>query len=121
MQLTLESHDGIVLQSWEPGLLKANGQAVTHHCIVSSQSIERWQPADSAGLTVNDFAPLVAAAPEIILLGTGKLQRFPDIALVTEIMQQGIAFEVMDTGAACRTFNILVGERRPVVAALLID
>ena len=59
--------------------------------------------------------------PDIILFGTGSRQRFPKLTLRTEIMQSGVAIEVMNTDAACRTYNVLIGENRSAVAALLID
>jgi len=121
MQLTLESHGDIVIQSWEPGLLKVNGEAITHHAMIHSTEVSQWLPANPASLTLDDFAPLLSLQPEIILFGSGSTQVFPAIELITEIMQRGIAFEVMDSAAACRTYNILSAEQRPVVAAILIE
>ena len=59
--------------------------------------------------------------PEILLFGTGNQQQFPDIGVLTDIMRAGTAIEVMQTEAACRTFNVLISENRSVVAALLVD
>ena len=56
-----------------------------------------------------------------MVLGSGRTQRFPDNALMAAVLSRGIGLEVMDTGAACRTYNILVTEDRPVVAALLLQ
>jgi len=121
MQLTLESHGELVIQSWEPGRLRINDKTIDRHCIVHADRAEFWQPPAPEAPAVADFVALIELQPEVILFGTGAEQRFPAITVVTEIMQQGIAFEVMDTGAACRTFNILNGEQRRVVAALLVD
>ena len=57
--------------------------------------------------------------PEIIIFGTGKEQVFPDPALFVPLMERGIGYEVMNTGAACRTYNILLSEERRVLAALI--
>ena len=56
----------------------------------------------------------------VLLLGTGQRQVFPNAAFGARFLQAGVGFEVMDTGAACRTFNVLVGEQRQVVALLLL-
>jgi len=80
-----------------------------------------WAPAGFAGLAPADFAGLLEYAPEVVLLGTGNKQRFPDPRLTGGLASARIAVEVMDTRAACRTFNILIGEDRRVVAALLIE
>ncbi len=60
-------------------------------------------------------------APEIVLLGTGETQRFPDTAVLGAILARGIGVEVMANGAACRTYNVLVSEDRKVAVALVLD
>ena len=79
------------------------------------------QPAPLAELSIADFEAAIELQPDVILFGTGTAQRFPDIALLTAIMQQGVAIEVMETHAACRTFNVLINEHRAAVAALLVS
>jgi uncharacterized protein len=71
-------------------------------------------------LSLADFSEVLSGAPEVIVFGTGITQTFPPGALVTDILRQGIGFEIMDTAAACRTFNVLTTERRNVIAALLV-
>jgi uncharacterized protein len=63
---------------------------------------------------------LLAHRPEIVLLGTGATQRFPHPRLSAPLAAARVGFEVMDTRAACRTYNILLGEGRRVVAAVLL-
>jgi uncharacterized protein len=58
--------------------------------------------------------------PEVVLIGTGQRQVFPAPAFGAQFLRAGIGFEVMDTGAACRTFNVLVSEQRLVVALLIV-
>src|SRR6266478_107749 len=77
-----------------------------------------WAPAGFAALTAENFASLLEYAPEVVLLGTGASQSFPHPRLTNALAQARIGVEVMDTRAACRTFNILVAEDRRVVAAL---
>ena len=80
-------------------------------------------PRLGAGLGAGLSAVLLVAflGVEIVLIGTGRRQRFPAPALMRPLMQARIGFEVMDLGSACRTFNILVNEGRSVAAALIFD
>ena len=122
MKLSAESGPGNVIRSFRPGELRLTEQTFDVHVILSANKIiQDWKPAPFPELSIADFEPAIALDPEIILFGTGERQQFPDNALMTEIMRQGIAFEVMDTAAACRTFNVLVSEFREVVAALLVQ
>ena len=66
-----------------------------------------------------DVGRIVALKPELVLLGTGARQSFPPAAFGAQFLKAGIGFEVMDTGAACRTFNVLVMESRQIAALLL--
>ncbi len=67
-----------------------------------------------------DASRILALDPELILLGTGQRQIFPAAAFRVQFLSAGIGFEVMDTGAACRTFNVLVAEQRRVVGLLMV-
>jgi hypothetical protein len=66
-----------------------------------------------------DFAAIAALKPEIVLLGTGEKLRFPNPRIFAPLREAKIGFEVMDTQAACRTYNILLAESRKVAAALV--
>jgi uncharacterized protein len=83
--------------------------------------VTEWAPQGFDGLTADDFAGLIAGAPEIVLLGTGPKIRFPHPRLTHALTDARIGLEVMDTPAACRTFNILAAEGRKVLAALLVE
>ena len=67
-----------------------------------------------------DPSIILALDPEVVLLGTGQRQIFPGGRLSRRFFSAGIGIEVMDTGAACRTFNVLVAEQRRVVAVLML-
>ena len=72
-------------------------------------------------LTAEHFIQLAELKPELVIFGSGSLLRFPPPALLRALMAQRIGIETMDTLAACRTYNILAGEGRQVVAALLLE
>ncbi len=82
--------------------------------------LEDWVPVPVESLTVDDLALLIETRPELILLGTGNKQLLPDRDLMFAMARRGIGFEVMDTPAAARTFNVLVGEGRSVAAVLFL-
>jgi uncharacterized protein len=98
-------------------------QQYRHSIIVSDEhSPQRWEAGLSfTTLTTAALEPLLALKPEIILLGTGSRQYFMPPQLMHHILSAGIGCEVMSTAAACRTFNIIVGEGRHVAAGLIID
>ena len=121
MLLNRESGNGNIIRSFSAGELRINDAVFTNHVIVSADTIiGNWSPANITDLSTADFAEAIDAAPDVIVFGTGPIQIFPPGAIITEILRQGIGFEIMDTGAACRTFNVLVAENRNVVAALLV-
>lgn len=82
--------------------------------------IEDWSPAPVEQLTIDDFPALLALAPEVVILGTGPRQRMPPPGLFAAFATRGIGLEVMDTGAACRTYNLLLSELREVAVALIL-
>jgi len=85
----------------------------------ASGVIDDWRPQHAHELQQDDFEPVLKLGPEILLLGTGSTLAFPSPAITGQLLQSGIGVEVMDTAAACRTYNILLSEQRHVVAALL--
>ena len=99
-----------------------NGQAHTRSIIVSWQSgVRDWDAPDFASLTEAHFNSLIEPRPELVIFGSGARMRFAHPSLLRTLMAQGIGVECMDTPAACRTYNVLLGEGRSVVAALLFD
>lgn len=89
--------------------------------IVTADRIVRdWQATDPENLAPDDLEPALAADPEIIILGTGETLRRPKLDLMALMAQRQIGIEIMDTPAACRTYNVLVHEGRSVAAALFI-
>ena len=87
--------------------------------VMPTQVIEGWRPQSFEDLQAGDFAQLAQLQVEIVLLGTGEKLRFPHPKLTQALSSKRIGFEAMSTAAACRTYNILMGEGRAVAAALL--
>lgn len=80
-----------------------------------------WAGLDFTALTAAHFAWIAEHPVDIVLLGTGTRLRFPHPALTRPLLDARIGLEVMDLGALCRTYNILIAEGRNVGAAVLID
>jgi uncharacterized protein len=121
MQLNREQNIGIVIRSIAAGEIRVNDQVIDRPVILTPDKIfADWTPPPIDELSITDFEPALAIEPEVILFGTGNVQTFPAIALITDIMRRGVGFEIMATPAACRTFNVLAGEGRRVAAALLL-
>jgi len=121
MKFHLEQPQGNVARSFSRGELCINDRVFHRPVLLTANSIQEWTPPPIEELETADFAAALALCPELILLGTGEIQTFPRNSLVVDIMKQGVGFEVMDTAAACRTFNVLTAEYREVVAALLLE
>ncbi|MEA3640760.1 MAG: Mth938-like domain-containing protein [Lamprobacter sp.] len=117
-----ETDAGPLIEAHEPGQVRIQGQ---HYqgtlALTAGRILTDWGPAQFEQLTSAHFEVIAALAPQVVVLGTGARQRFPDPALYACLFAQGIGIEIMDTGAACRTYNILAGEGRRVVAALISD
>jgi uncharacterized protein len=122
MRFTQDTASGInIIRSYGGGELRVN-DAVYRGAVILSASAILAEP-DIRGLDDLigiDVSRILALDPELVLLGTGARQIFPDASFGAQFLRAGIGFEVMDTGAACRTFNVLVGEQRRVVALLAL-
>ena len=122
MRLTDDRTAGAFLvHSYAPGQVRV-GDAVLHRsCLISAERlVDDWRPQTLDDLSEADLEAVFALQPEIVVLGSGIRQRFPDARLLGAILSRGIGCEVMDTGAACRTYNVLVSESRRAVAALFL-
>jgi uncharacterized protein len=82
--------------------------------------VQSWGGTSVEELSADDFAKIAALDPELVIFGSGARLRFPPAALMRPLIDRRIGMETMDTAAACRTYNVLVGEGRRVVAALLL-
>lgn len=121
MKFTLETSDVNLISAWEPDGVRVGKEWYRDHLILSSQHIlSDWTVTTPDILQANDLSAAIELDPEIILLGTGNHLPLPNIDLMAELAGQGIGLEIMDTPAACRTYNVLIHESRNVVAALFI-
>ena len=121
MKFTQQLPSGInLIRRYGADFIVIGEQEIRESCLVTASSIESWAPRSVEELHVDRLAALFALAPEVVVLSTGAKQQFPRAALRAEFATRRIGLEVMEIGAACRTYNVLVGEERRVVAAMLL-
>ncbi|MDX5151522.1 MAG: Mth938-like domain-containing protein [Acidiferrobacterales bacterium] len=94
----------------------------TTSLIISPGSLDdTWGPDSAESLTATHLKALVRFEPELVLIGTGIRQVFPALEILKPLVENQIGYEIMNTAAACRTYNILVAEGRAVVAGLIVS
>ena len=122
MQLVHEQPDfEYFLRGADGSAALVNDRRLTSSFIVApDRMVEHWPVSDATRLTPDDLAPLLALQPELIVLGTGGTQAFPPPEAQAACLSQGIGLEAMTNAAAARTYNVLAGEGRRVVAGFVL-
>lgn len=121
VQLTRDKDDqALLIRACGAGVITVNDTVVRSHLLLAPDQLEsHWPVTDVSSLTAADLEPAIAMQPEVIILGSGDQLEFPAQEVSASLLAQRIGFEVMDTRAACRTYNVLVMDGRAVVAALI--
>lgn len=123
MKIELENHAAQYcrINRYSPGSVVINEQHYTTSVIVCPERvIAEWTPCLFSDLDSRHLDTIVSLRPELVILGTGASLKFPSAEVLEPLLAQSIGFEIMDTGAACRSYNILVSEGRRVIAGLLM-
>jgi len=121
MQLIEDTGFGkYLIRAYDSEFIQVNETKYEHSIIVSENHLIPWEPQSLAELKITHLQPILDLKPTIVLLGSGSKLIFPTDNLLTIFREKHIGIEVMDTGAACRTFDVLIAEGRNVVAALLL-
>lgn len=120
MKLNLETPAGMhLVRSYAGGELRIGERTLTSPCLVDANGIiESWTTRDAAALGIDDIAPILERAPEILIVGTPAPVPMLSVELRAAFGRKRIGAEIMELGAACRTYNVLVQEERRVMAAL---
>lgn len=112
----------MTITAYDAGYVAVNGRQLTRSFLLTPRSlIEDWPATSIETLSTDAVAAITKLECPIVLLGTGARQRFPAPALLRPLIERQVGVEVMDTHAACRTYNILMAEGRDVAAALIIE
>ncbi len=121
MKFTREMSMSLSVRSVSASGIRIGDDVFEHTIALTLEAvIDGWTEKPVADLVEQDFALLLEAQPEVIVLGTGPTSVFPPRELVFALARRGIGLETMDTKAAARTFNVLAGEGRQVAAVLYI-
>ena len=122
MKFTLDNPTAdYVFGNYGDGKLKVNqSEYNTSLIILPDKLYTDWPVASDDDLEAQHFEQIITRNPDIVLLGTGLQQKFPSVELRRSLVQAQLNLEVMDTAAACRTYNLLVAEGRDVAAAVII-
>jgi len=123
LKLQSDPHSGAnTITGYGDGYIEINKIPYSHAVLLSSDGeILEWGVKSFEELSSTDFAQMASLKPELIIIGTGKRQRFPRPELLKTLIEAKLGFEIMDSQAACRTYNILVGEGRQVLLALIVE
>ncbi len=110
------------ISGYQPDAVLVNNIPYRKSLILSAESLlQPWAASSVDDLNSDNLQMIFELKPDVVLLGTGLLQQFPTPRVMADFGQKGIGLEVMDNGALCRTFNILIAEDRAVVAAILLN
>ena len=116
----LSKGEGNVVTGTGPGWVRVGGDEHRESLILTAEAIVAPWARTFEALEPADFDRVLALRPAIVLLGTGARQRFPHPRLYRALIDAGVGVEVMDSGAAARTYNIIAAEGRRVAAALIL-
>ena len=121
MRLVLEKDPAILtVRRYAPGEIEIGSEILRAPCILSPRQLIRdWAVTRIEALTIDELEPLLAFSPSIVILGSNVPQARAPFELRRALEARAVALEVMSLGAACRTYNVLAQELRPVVAGLL--
>lgn len=121
MQLNLERPDyTYFLRGADGRHALVNERTLERSFVIAPEAlVEEWPVLDASVMRAEDLEPMLALQPEVIVLGTGPTQRFPPAAVLHAALSRGVGLEVMDNAAAARTYSVLAGEGRRVVAGFV--
>ncbi len=121
MRFSLDSGDeNLLIRGYSTGCVVVGERELRCSVLIGAGHIQAWSPRRFDELDEPHFAAIAELEPELVILGTGARQHFPHPRLTRTLTGRGIGVEVMDTGAACRTYNVVLAEGRRVVAALIM-
>lgn len=116
----LISRNNMVIQDYKNGRFVISGQTYAHPVLVFPLQVLPWEIKDASFLNISDFNNIFNSKSELLLIGASGNFSIYSNKLKFELKAKNLQFEIMDTGAACRTYNVLMAEGRRVAAALML-
>ncbi|MEN7343133.1 MAG: MTH938/NDUFAF3 family protein [Pseudomonadota bacterium] len=120
MQFSKEQDPVNAIRKYDQASVWINDQTISGSVAIGPLVIFDDFRCDSIdALTVDTLAPLLATNPEVIVIATGEQVQFPDAKILRDVQRSGVGIEIMNDGAAIRTFNVLLSEQREIILALV--
>ena len=111
-----------LIRAHQPAAITVGEVVYTASLIISPDVLlPDWSPATFTELEAAHIESLLQLSPELVLIGTGRRQQFPSPEILRPLIRAQVGYEIMDTGAACRTYNVLMAEGREIVAGLIVQ
>ena len=121
MQLDIDSTSSTQIKSYQAGTICINDTFYEDSIIITPQQvIAPWPPQSIEELTAEHLQGILQLSPELVIIGSGEKHKFLSATLLRPFIEQKIGVEIMNTPAACRTFNLLAAENRNVAAAIIV-
>lgn len=122
MDLSLDRPEGhLYVRRVESTVVTLGDRQLHRSFLLAPDKVEDWTVTSASTLDATQVERVLALQPEVVLLGTGDKQVFPAAEFMAGFLRRGVGIEVMDNAAAARTFNLLAGEGRRVVAGFILD
>ena len=122
LNITRDPVSAVTIRHVERGRIRVGDEQIERSFAITADNvIPDWSATPVDDLKIDQFEELLATEPDVVILGTGWQASFVPRELTFSMARRGIGFEVMDTPAACRTFNILLAEGRRPAAVMIID
>lgn len=122
MLISVDPNQGaFYIRSYAPGSITVNDQIIHHSIILTpNQLINPWDVNSFEDLNEQQLQKIIGLSPEIVILGAGEQQHFLPAKLTNLFLEKNMGLEVMQTYAACKTYNILIAEGRKVIVGLIV-
>ncbi|MEJ2308189.1 MAG: Mth938-like domain-containing protein [Gammaproteobacteria bacterium] len=120
MKFSEDKTGGLLITSYRPGEIRVASESWRSSILIHTAACSSWEIDNIGELCADHLHDIIAFAPDILLIGTGPEQLFPDIESYAGLLELNIGVEIMDSAAAARTYNVLVSEGRNVMAGIIV-
>ncbi|MGI9305273.1 MAG: Mth938-like domain-containing protein [Gammaproteobacteria bacterium] len=110
-----------LIRGYDAHEIRINDSSYTRSVLITPDFLDsEWPPQRVEEIATKHIEAIAALKPEVVVLGTGAKIKFPAREISHFFLERGVGVEIMDTPAACRTYNILMSEGRNVAAGLIV-
>lgn len=120
MKFTEDKTEGLLITSYTPGEIRIANDTWQQSVLIHLHGCRIWNIDAIEQLSPDHFPDILAYKPDVLLIGTGPVQKFPEVETYAELISLNIGVEIMDSAAAARTYNVLLAEGRKVMAGIIV-